>query len=91
MKDAETFLAGDAAARARLARVADLVEGFETPFGLELLSTVHWVVTRDGAADVDQAVERTYAWNERKARFSPRQIALAFAVLKKKRWLERGT
>lgn len=87
MTDAEAFLENDAETRARLNRVADLVEGFETPFGLELLSTVHWVVTHDGAADVDQAVERTYAWNERKARFSPRQIALAFDVLEKKGWL----
>ncbi|MFY9271178.1 MAG: hypothetical protein WAO55_15650 [Candidatus Manganitrophaceae bacterium] len=91
MKDAEAFLADDAATRARLNRVADLVEGFETPFGLELLSTVHWVVTRDGAVHVDQAIECTYAWNERKAQFSRRQISLAFDVLEKKRWLDSPT
>ena len=49
VEDAEAFLAQHAETRARFERVADLVEGFETPFGLELLSTVHWVVAREGA------------------------------------------
>lgn len=90
MKDAEAFLRDDSETRARLNRVADLVEGFETPFGLELLSTVHWVVSHEGAANADQAVARTYAWNERKTRFSRRQIALAFDVLEKKNWLQKA-
>ena len=34
-------------------RVAELVQGFETPFGLELLSTVHWVCTRNWAGSAD--------------------------------------
>src|SRR5690606_36010148 len=43
VEEAESFLANNADVQARFARVAELVEGFETPFGLELLSTVHWV------------------------------------------------
>lgn len=62
--------------RNRSGRVADLVEGFETPFGLELLSTAHWVATRRGALSVEDVIAGTYAWNERKRRFSPRQIQL---------------
>lgn len=85
--DAEAFLEGHAATRAHFDRVADLVEGFETPFGLELLATVHWVASREGAATADGAVAAVYAWNERKRRFSPRQIELAFDVLTRKRWL----
>ena len=38
--EAEAFLNDDHEAKPRLDRVAELVEGFETPFGLELLSTV---------------------------------------------------
>ncbi len=87
VKDAEVFLADHAPTRGRFDRVADLVEGFETPFGLELLSTVHWVATREGAATADEAVRRTYAWNDRKRRFSARQIGLALDVLTKKGWL----
>jgi O-acetyl-ADP-ribose deacetylase (regulator of RNase III) len=90
ISDAESFLTGHAMTRQRFDRVADLVEGFETPFGLELLSTVHWVATREGATIADQAVAKTYAWNDRKRRFSPSQIDLALSVLAKNGWLGSG-
>lgn len=86
-EDAERLLAQHAETRARFERVADLVQGFETPFGLELLSTVHWVVTREKAHSEDEVTARVYAWNERKRRFSPRQIALARDVLARKGWI----
>jgi len=89
--DADAFLKNHVAARARFDRVADLVEGFETPFGLELLSTVHWVAAREGARSADSAVTHTYAWGDRKKQFSPRQIALALDVLTNKGWLRSGT
>jgi O-acetyl-ADP-ribose deacetylase (regulator of RNase III) len=85
--DAESFLTDHAMTRERFDRVADLVEGFETPFGLELLSTVHWVAIREGATSAEQAIASTYAWNDRKKRFSPGQIALALDVLANKNWL----
>ena len=70
----------------RLDRVADLVSGFESAFGLELLSTVHWVLEHDGPASLDEVVARTHEWNERKSRSSPRQIGLATEVLTDKGW-----
>ena len=39
--DANAFLEANALTRERFDRVGRLVEGFETPFGLELLATVH--------------------------------------------------
>lgn len=85
--DAEAFLNDDQEAKSRLNRVAELVDGFETPFGLELLATVHWVATREGATSPDEVVKSVYAWAERKKRFSRRQIELAFNVLRSKGWL----
>jgi hypothetical protein len=85
--DAESFLAGHAATRARFDRVADLVQGFETPFGMELLATVHWVAAREGATTLHAAVEQTYEWNSRKRRFSERQIEVAWDTLGGKGWL----
>lgn len=85
--DAGAFLRDDPASRARFDRVADLVDGFETPFGLELLSTVHWVVTH-GATSVEDVVEKTHRWNSRKRRFTPGQIRLALNVLAEKGWIE---
>jgi O-acetyl-ADP-ribose deacetylase (regulator of RNase III) len=85
--NAESFLREDAKTLAHFNRVADLVAGFETPFGMELLSTVHWVARREGAETLDEVVAHTYSWSERKKRFSPRQIAVAFDVLRSKGWL----
>ncbi len=88
--DASAFLAEHPGTRARFDRVAELVEGFETPFGMELLATVHWVATREGAADPATAVQAVYLWNERKRVFSERQIRLAWDVLASKGWVPSG-
>ena len=72
----------------RLARVADLVNGFESAFGLELLSSVHWVLEHEDPASLEEVVARTHEWNERKGRFSSRQIGLAADVLTDKGWSE---
>lgn len=88
VEDAQKLLAGDNETRERFSRVADLVEGFETPFGLELLATVHWVMRRGDANSPEAVIEQTYAWNDRKRRFSRRQIQLAMDVLSTKGWVE---
>lgn len=68
-------------------RVSDLVEGFESSLGLELLATVHWVVTKENASSINDIVDKTYSWNNRKKQFSQRQIELAYDTLCKKGWL----
>jgi hypothetical protein len=54
---------------------------------MELLATVHWVSTREGARSADEAIERTYQWNERKRAFDGKQIRRAWQVLKEQGWL----
>jgi O-acetyl-ADP-ribose deacetylase (regulator of RNase III) len=73
--------------RARFERVAELVEGFESAFGLELLATVHWVIRHEQAATEQEVIDRTYGWNDRKRQFSKQQIALARRVLAERGWL----
>ncbi|TSA07419.1 MAG: Appr-1-p processing protein [Deltaproteobacteria bacterium] len=73
--------------RKRFDRVTDLVKGFETPFGLELLSTVYWVATREGCVTAEQAIEKTHSWNPRKQMFEPDHIWIAWDVLQRKGWL----
>lgn len=85
-EQASDFLQRSPETSARFDKVADLVEGFESPFGLELLSTVHWVMKHNTTSSVDDVVRQTYAWGERKQQFSPRQISLAVNVLTKKGW-----
>ena len=89
--DAEAKLAEASDTRQHLDLVADLVDGFETPFGLELLSTVHWVSRYEGAETVDAVIAAAYSWNDRKRRFSHDQLALAHSVLQRKGWLEART
>jgi O-acetyl-ADP-ribose deacetylase (regulator of RNase III) len=86
-EDAEAFLASHQATQDRFERVAELVRGFETPFGLELLATVHWVATRSLPPDDDELLTRTYEWSVRKKRFSPAQIGLALGVLRSGKWV----
>lgn len=88
LEDALAFIQNKAETQARFERVSNLVEGFESPFGLELLSTVHWIVSKEQVQSVEDVVAQTYAWNERKKQFSRRQIALAVAVLVQKGWIE---
>jgi O-acetyl-ADP-ribose deacetylase (regulator of RNase III) len=89
VEDARTFLKANADTRSRFDRVGTLVEGFETPFGLELLATVHWIAKHgDRSMDVDTVVAHAYAWNDRKRQFTPRQIGLAVDVLAAKGWID---
>lgn len=87
VSDATAFLEGEADTKARFDRVVDLVVGFETSFGLELLSTVHWVVTKGDTVTVDAAIDQIYEWGDRKRLFTEQQVRLAWEVLRTKGWL----
>ena len=91
IEDAVVFLEANPETQSRLRRVSDLVEGFESSFGLELLSTVHWVAQEHTEAPVESLVEYTYAWNRRKRQFSRRQITLAYDTLSDKGWISQPT
>jgi O-acetyl-ADP-ribose deacetylase (regulator of RNase III) len=69
LSEAEEFIqtSGDEELRKQLVRVRRLIEGFETPYGMELLATVHWVKAhQEGVQTVDDAVKAVHAWNDRK-------------------------
>ena len=72
-------------------RVSRLIEGFESPFGLELLATVHWVVDREGPRTVPEAVGKVHGWSPRKAMFTPHQIQAAWDRLHRLGWTERAS
>ena len=90
IQEATVFLESHIKTRERFNKVADLVEGFESSFGLELLSSVHWVVSKEQTQTVDDIVRQIYAWNAGKKKFSQRQIKLAVDVLAKKGWIDSG-
>ncbi len=84
--EAEAFLAQDTETRNRFDKVAELVKGFESPFGMELLSTVHWVMKHEGVSSTQDIVNRVHAWSPRKQQFTARQIGIAADVLIRKGW-----
>ncbi len=52
----------------RLQKVYDLIEGFESPLGMELLATVDYVIKNElnNGFSEPELIKRIYAWNERK-------------------------
>ncbi len=87
VKDAQRVLENKPQTRNRYKKVSKLVEGFESPHGLELLATVHWIMTREHPLDFDDLAKRFYSWAERKHQFTQRQIKLALKVLKERNFL----
>ena len=83
----ETFLAMDKDTQTRFQRVGALISGFETPFGMELLATVHWVGVYEGAKSLDDGIKLTYAWGPRKTMFTREHIKIAWDRLASQQWL----
>jgi O-acetyl-ADP-ribose deacetylase (regulator of RNase III) len=82
---------GDAATRERIARVTRLIQGFETPYGLELLATTHWATTTKEMTDHSEEAITQYVrnWTARKAElFTPSHIALALRQLREHGFIE---
>lgn len=72
----------------QVARIRELIDGFETPYGMELLATVHWVkVHESGVLTVSDAIKAVHDWNARKrAIFSQEHIKLAWRRLNDEGW-----
>ena len=73
----------------RLERVSNLINGFETPYGMELLATVHWVVmeNRQAADNSENAIALVHEWNTRKRDlFKPQHIHKAWQRLHQQNW-----
>lgn len=98
LEEAEKFLYDHADSHRRMERVGGLIEGFETPFGMELLATVHWVATRQcqgkGAECVMRGIEEWEPsqpkWNERKKELmTSSQVDIALRRLDEGGWLDQ--
>lgn len=89
--EARAFLGQRPEGLARLDRVAALIEGFETPFGMELLGTVHWVM-HHGAnpGDVDDVLAKVQSWSERKrSQMKDGHVRAAWLRLQEQGWAGR--
>lgn len=93
LPEAHRFLQNYAETRDRIEKVKKLIDGFETPYGMELLSSTHWVCTRDfnnGEKPAPELVlQKIQQWSKRKERiFKAEQIFKALQKLQNQGWLE---
>lgn len=91
VSEAEAFLDAKSETHDRLERVTDLIEGFETPYGMELLSSVHWVAMREDPAarlHVTAAAAAVARWSDRKKQlFQTSHIESAWQRLRDRDWI----
>ncbi len=91
IRSAESALEKRADTHKRFDRLQELISGFETPYGMELLASVHWVATQEDEAARDHpetAVRLIHAWNDRKRRmFKAEHIKIAQTRLRAYSWL----
>lgn len=85
--EAAQFLQNKATTQKHFNRVATLVDGFESAYGLELLATVYWVVAKEGANSLSVIKEKVHAWGERKKQFSEEQLVVAYRTLQNESWV----
>jgi len=89
IEEADQYLKSRSETLERMERVAALIDGFEDPLGMELLSSVHWVMQQEPTAreDSQAAIDAVHRWNERKRRLmKPEHLLKAWNRLKEQGW-----
>lgn len=72
----------------RVNRVKELIVGFQTTYGMELLSTVHWVSKQEDANSVEDAFDKVQSWNKRKRDLMKfEHVQVAWQQLEDQGWL----
>ncbi len=92
VEECEAALAGMPDTLERFDRVELLIEGFESPLGLELLATVHWAGTETGWKSFEAMRDSVKAWSPRKAAlFSESLLRLGWNQMGQAGWIPNGT
>jgi len=89
ISEAHAFLQTNQIMQTRMDRVSKLIDGFETSYGMELLSSVHWVMLHEveNSDDLQQVTDAIHRWNPRKKRtLKPEHIKIALLRLKNYGW-----
>jgi len=91
VEEADKSLVQEEEAKFHLEKVAELISGFETPYGMELLSSVHWIAVHGDSPvkDPETAIAKIHNWNMRKRNmFKPDHIRIAWQRLIEEGWVE---
>ena len=66
-----------------ISKLSLLIDGYETPYGMELLSSVHFLAVTEGISTQPEMSEALEAWNDHKrASFSVPAVTAALERLK---------
>ncbi len=85
-EDVDSFLACHSEVSAQIDKVLQLADGFESPYGLELLSKIH-VLVAEGTSD-DQINEAVRSWSDHNARlFTDHHLTVATSRLALLGWI----
>lgn len=71
----------------RIEKVMDIIDGFESMYGMELLATVHWATAEEprAATDWHHTVELVHQWTPRKKEmFTDEHIRVAWTALRER-------
>ncbi|MEQ6391013.1 macro domain-containing protein [Bacillaceae bacterium S4-13-58] len=83
---AKNYLRNDEESEERLSKVQQIIRGFETPYGMELLATVHWIIRENHGSvlTLDFIINEVHNWNERKRKvFNSKHIEKAWKHFQK--------
>ncbi|MFZ4126296.1 MAG: hypothetical protein ACOYJ2_09585, partial [Rickettsiales bacterium] len=77
IEEADHFLAQHPESLQRLDSISRAISGFETPYGMELLATVHWVAKNDvEVPTVENVMQGIHQWEPNKPAWGDRKKAL---------------
>lgn len=88
-EEAVAYLASNDDVMKRIDRVTKVIEGFEDSYGMEMLSTMLWVMVHHPEArqSCSAAIGHVHAWNERKRLLlKPQHLEKAWERLKSQEW-----
>lgn len=89
-ENVEMFITNELESKKNLERIYDLIKGFESPYGMELLATVHWVLMHNeiNINNIDNIIDEVQSWNLRKKKLlKPNHIKVAYNRLKEEEWI----
>jgi O-acetyl-ADP-ribose deacetylase (regulator of RNase III) len=90
INEADEFLSDKKDYLEKINKIECLIDGFETPFGMELLSTVHWVAKQECGHPLlrEEIIKKIQHWSERKKNlFQPNHIDAAIHRLSDEKWI----
>ena len=88
LKDAEIKINKHQKTKINIDKVANLIDGFETPFGLELLATSHWLIKNEKPKNIEEVYGLFTTWNKRKSKFTKAHVNKACSTLIEKGWVD---